>query len=133
MAQAAEEIRQIVEQVLKSSDIAALLGAADGAGAARRRRCRQAAGCSPTWTAPSRQPRWRSASSSPFRWTRRARMIEAMRQAVLTPTSRFAREAVRETGLGNVRDKQIKTALAAREDTRAWRTWSRRHSPTSTA
>ena len=62
----------------------------------------------------------------------RRRMIAAMRQAVLDANESLCTEAVRETGLGNVRDKKIKTALAARK-TPGWRTWSRPHSPTSTA
>ena len=45
----------------------------------------------------------------------RRRVIAAMRQAVLDSNESLCTEAVRETGLGNVRDKKIKTALAARK------------------
>ena len=43
----------------------------------------------------------------------RTRMIEAMRRAVLSNNESLSRDAVAETGLGNVRDKQVKNALAA--------------------
>ena len=40
-------------------------------------------------------------------------MVEAMRAAVLQSNESLSAEAVAETGLGNVRDKQVKNALAA--------------------
>jgi propionaldehyde dehydrogenase len=40
-------------------------------------------------------------------------MIEAMRAAVIANNESLSRDAVAETGLGNVRDKQVKNALAA--------------------
>ena len=107
----AEEIRHIVEQVLKSADLQALLGrsvrgrraaASAGHGRFRRHRLRGRGGGGRAAGARAR-----------FRWTRGARMIDAMRQAVLDANESLAAEAVAETGLGNVRDKKMKNALAA--------------------
>jgi acyl-CoA reductase-like NAD-dependent aldehyde dehydrogenase len=109
MAQA-DEIRQIVEQVLKSADIAALLGGADGGSHAL-----PAAGGgvfsdvdSAVNAAAAAQ---RELMALPL--DTRTRMIEAMRKAVLAGNDWLSRDAVSETGLGNVRDKQVKNALAA--------------------
>jgi propionaldehyde dehydrogenase len=44
--------------------------------------------------------------------TRRA-LIEAMRRTVLASNESLSGQAVAETGLGNVADKQVKNALAA--------------------
>ena len=61
----------------------------------------------------------------------RKRMIEGMRRAVLAANASLSADAVAETGLGNLADKQVKNALAARRP-RGWRTWSLRPSPMST-
>jgi acyl-CoA reductase-like NAD-dependent aldehyde dehydrogenase len=110
MAQSADEIRQIVEQVLKSADIAALLGAADAGSHAP-----PAAGGgvfsdvdSAVNAAAAAQ---RELMALPL--DTRTRMIDAIRKAVLSGNDWLSRDAVSETGLGNVRDKQVKNALAA--------------------
>ncbi|MGA2379013.1 MAG: aldehyde dehydrogenase family protein [Spirochaetia bacterium] len=112
MAQAADEIRQIVEQVLKGSDIAALLGAAE-AGAMPSPAAVLGCGVfsdvdSAVKAAAAAQ---RELIALPL--DTRTRMIEAMRRVVLSNNESLARDAVAETGLGNVRDKQVKNALAA--------------------
>ena len=43
----------------------------------------------------------------------RRRLIEGMRRAVLASNESLSAQAVAETGLGNVADKQVKNALAA--------------------
>jgi acyl-CoA reductase-like NAD-dependent aldehyde dehydrogenase len=43
----------------------------------------------------------------------RRRVIEAMRRTVLSHNESLSVDAVSETGLGNIRDKQVKNALAA--------------------
>jgi acyl-CoA reductase-like NAD-dependent aldehyde dehydrogenase len=43
----------------------------------------------------------------------RRRMVEAMRQTVLEANESISSDAVAETGLGNIRDKKLKNALAA--------------------
>ena len=105
MAQAAEEIRRIVEEVLKGTDISALLGSSPG----------PSPGCgvfadveSAVQAASAAQ---RELAALPLET--RSRMIEAMRQAVLSNNESLSREAVAETGLGNLRDKQAKNRLAA--------------------
>jgi acyl-CoA reductase-like NAD-dependent aldehyde dehydrogenase len=110
MAQSADEIRQIVEQVLKSADIAALLGTAD---AASHPLSAMSGGVfsdvdSAVNAAAAAQ---RELMALPL--DTRTRMIEAMRKAVLSGNDWLSRDAVSETGLGNVRDKQVKNALAA--------------------
>ncbi len=109
MAQA-DEIRQIVEQVLKSADIAALLGEADAGSPPLP----SAGGGlfsdvdSAVKAAASAQ---RELMALPL--DTRSRMIDAMRKAVLSGNDSLSRDAVSETGLGNVRDKMVKNALAA--------------------
>ena len=100
-----DEIRQIVEQVLKSYDVATLVGEPRAA----------AAGCglfsdvhSAVNAAAAAQ---RELIALPL--DTRSRMIEAMRKAVLANNESLSLEAVRETGLGNLRDKQAKNMLAA--------------------
>jgi acyl-CoA reductase-like NAD-dependent aldehyde dehydrogenase len=110
MAHSADEIRQIVEQVLKSADVAALLGAADGgshpAAAAGGGVFPDVDSAVAAATAAQRE-----LMALPL--DTRTRMIDAMRKAVLSGNEWLSREAVSETGLGNVRDKQLKNALAA--------------------
>jgi aldehyde dehydrogenase len=110
MAQAADEIRQIVEQVLKSADIAALLGAggsqASGPAALGGGVFADVDGAVKADAAAQRE-----LIALPLET--RTRMIEAMRRAVIANNESLSRDAVAETGLGNLRDKQVKNALAA--------------------
>ncbi len=105
MAQAAEEIRRIVEEVLKGTDISALLGSSPGPSPG----CGVLADVESAVQAASAAQR--ELAALPLET--RSRMIEAMRQAVLSNNESLSREAVAETGLGNLRDKQAKNRLAA--------------------
>ncbi|HVO40247.1 MAG TPA: aldehyde dehydrogenase family protein [Spirochaetia bacterium] len=111
-----DDIRQIVEQVLKSYDVAALLKEAQGASAS-------AAGASGP-LGKGIFPDIDSAVSAAAAAQRelvalpldgRKRLIARMREAVLEANESLCAEAVAETGLGNVRDKKTKTSLAARK------------------
>ena len=109
-----DDIRQIVEQVLKSQDLAALLGEA---GAARPAASGGELGSgifadidSAVAAAGAAQ---RELVALPL--DTRRRLIEAMRLTVLDSVESLCAEAVSETGLGNVRDKRTKTSLAARK------------------
>ncbi|HUJ75525.1 MAG TPA: aldehyde dehydrogenase family protein, partial [bacterium] len=104
---AADEIRRVVEEVLKSIPLTELQS---GTPAASR-------GCgvfadveSAVRAAGAAQ---RELISLPL--DARTRMIEAIRSAVLAHNESLSRDAVAETGLGNVRDKQVKNALAAQK------------------
>ncbi len=118
MSNAADEIRQIVEQVLKSSDIAALLGGAQPAQAAAQG-APKASGVAlgggvfaeVDGAVAAAVAAQRELIGLPL--DTRKRMIEAMRQAVLSNNESLSAEAVGETGLGNLRDKQVKNILAA--------------------
>jgi acyl-CoA reductase-like NAD-dependent aldehyde dehydrogenase len=109
-----DEIRQIVEQVLKSPDISAMLKGA-GAQAAVTPGGPQLPGVFPDIDSAvaAATVAQRELVSLPLE-TRR-RMVEAMRQAVLEANGTLSAEAVSETGLGNVRDKKVKNELAARK------------------
>jgi len=102
-----DEIRRIVEQVLQSKDIQTLLGgqgqASPAAGAGIFADIDSAVGA-----AGAAQ---RELLLIPL--DTRRRMIDAMREAVLTANAALSAEAVSETGYGNTRDKQVKNALAA--------------------
>jgi propionaldehyde dehydrogenase len=111
MGQAADEIRQIVEQVLKSSDIAALLGAADAGAASASAGTGGGVFSDVDSAVKAAAAAQRELIALPL--DTRMRMIEAMRRAVLSGNDWLSRDAVGETGLGNVRDKQVKNALAA--------------------
>ncbi len=112
-----DDIRQIVEQVLKSSDVAALLSSAQVGS--------QAAGTSPSGSlgrgifadidsaVAAAAAAQRELVALPL--DTRRRIIEAMRATVLEANESLARDAVAETGLGNVRDKKMKNSLAARK------------------
>jgi acyl-CoA reductase-like NAD-dependent aldehyde dehydrogenase len=116
-----DDIRQIVEQVLKSSDVAALLGDIQGGAAAGQDVARPGASGSlghgiftdidSAVAAAAVAQREIVALSLD---TRR-RIIAAMRATVLEANESLAREAVAETGLGNIRDKRTKNSLAARK------------------
>ena len=119
-----DDIRQIVEQVLKSTDLAALLGDIQGGGAtaldAPQGARPGASGSlghgifsdidSAVAAAAAAQ---RELVALPL--DIRRRIIEAMRATVLEANESLSREAVTETGLGNVRDKKTKNSLAARK------------------
>ncbi len=115
-----EDIRQIVEQVLKSYDVATLLGdkgrATNATGSASGRGSATGAKGifgdidSAVAAAAAAQRELMGLSLDG-----RRRIIEAMRQTVLQANEPLSREAVAETGLGNLRDKQTKNSLAARK------------------
>ena len=114
-----DDIRQIVEQVLKSSDVAALLNAIQGGAAAVGAGARATGSLgrgifadidSAVAAAAVAQ---RELVTLPLEVRRR--IIDAMRATVLEANESLAREAVTETGLGNVRDKKTKNSLAARK------------------
>jgi acyl-CoA reductase-like NAD-dependent aldehyde dehydrogenase len=111
MAQTADEIRQIVEQVLKSSDIAALLGATDLGPKASSKEEGGGVFSDVDSAVKAAGVAQRELIALPL--DTRTRMIEAMRRAVLSSNDWLSQDAVAETGLGNVRDKQAKNALAA--------------------
>ena len=111
MADSVDEIRRIVEQVLSSKDVQALVR---GSPLDSR----------PAALGPGIFPDIDSAVSAAADAQRalaglpldtRRRIIEAMRSAVLSNNESLSRDAVSETGLGNVRDKQLKNSLAARK------------------
>ena len=124
MASDADEIRQVVAELLKAPEMAALLGA-----------MRAAEGEAPPTAAPTAAPPVSSddKGSGIFRdidsavgaamaaqrelvelplETRRS-IIAAMRRSALDNNESLSSEAVAETGLGNVRDKLAKNELAA--------------------
>lgn len=102
-----DEIRRIVEQVLQSNDVRALLGKpaapARGGGAGIFADIDGAVAAALVAQ--------RELLLLPL--DTRRRMIDAMRQAVVASNAALSAEAVSETGLGNVRDKQVKNELAA--------------------
>jgi acyl-CoA reductase-like NAD-dependent aldehyde dehydrogenase len=118
MSDVSSEIRSIVEQVLSSPEVQALLKAGvpevsapgtDAApGAAVPGKGIFADIDSAVMAAGAAQ---RVFVSLPL--DTRRQIIDAMRAAVLGVNESLAGEAVAETGLGNVRDKKIKTELAA--------------------
>jgi acyl-CoA reductase-like NAD-dependent aldehyde dehydrogenase len=117
---AADDIRRVVEEVLKSADVSALLASFDsgrapapqpGQGLAHG----PAQGCGVfadvDGAVKAAAAAQRELVGLPLE--ARARMIRAMRQAVISANETLSAEAVSETGLGNLRDKQVKNALAA--------------------
>ena len=108
---APEEIRRIVQEVLSSPDIAALMGAV-GAGSAA------AATGGGVFADVESAVRAAAAAQKELiglPLDTRRRMIASMRAAVLEHNESLSRDAVGETGLGNVADKQVKNALAAQK------------------
>lgn len=112
-----DDIRQIVEQVLNSHDVATLLAVAQGGGQAAGQGTAGALGRgifgdidSAVVAASVAQ---RQLAGLPL--DTRRRIIGAMRATVLEANESLSREAVTETGLGNVRDKKTKNSLAARK------------------
>ena len=119
-----DDIRQIVEQVLKSTDLAALLGDIQGGGATALDTPQGARpGASGSLghgifsdidsAVAAAAVAQRELVALPL--DTRRRIIEAMRATVLEANESLSREAVTETGLGNVRDKKTKNSLAARK------------------
>jgi acyl-CoA reductase-like NAD-dependent aldehyde dehydrogenase len=109
-----DEIRSIVEQVLRSPDVAALLGGPRAAGPVPPRPRGDAdqgvhadVDSAVTAAAAAR----RELAAMPL--DARRRLIDAMRRAVIDANESLSREAVTETGLGNVPDKIAKNLLAA--------------------
>lgn len=109
MPSGADEIRTIVEQVLRSPDVAALLraGTARAGGAEAGGGVFGDVGAAVQAAAAAR----RELAALPL--DGRRRLIDAMRRAVLEANESLSREAVEETGLGNVADKVAKNVLAA--------------------
>ncbi len=110
MAYGAEDIRRVVEEILRSPEIAALLSSgAKGGGPATAR----GPGIFPDMDSAvqAAQAAQRELVRLPLD-TRRA-VIEAIRRTVLEANEALSQAAVAETGLGNVRDKTIKNELAA--------------------
>lgn len=116
MADLAEDIRGLVEQVLRSPEYASLLGAAGQAASEQAKPAAAATGVlgifpdldSAVAAAAAAQ---RELVALPLD-TRKA-MIAAMRRVILWNNADLSTQAVAETGLGNVADKQVKNALAA--------------------
>jgi aldehyde dehydrogenase len=113
MANPADDIRQIVAEVLKSSDIAALLGGAGAAAAAARAGHALAHGVFADIDSAVAAAAAAQVELAALPLDTRRRMIDAMRHAVLASNDSLSAEAVAETGLGNVRDKKVKNELAA--------------------
>ena len=116
MANIADEVRLIVEQVLKSADFASLLGSSTAAGTAVAGASAAAQLGKGVFTdidsaVAAAGVAQRELVMLPL--DTRRRMIAGMRRAVLEANESLCSEAVAETGLGNVRDKKVKTALAA--------------------
>jgi propionaldehyde dehydrogenase len=109
-----EDIRQIVEQVLKTPEVVALLDetpARQAGGAAVSAGTGIFAGIDPAVAAASVAQR--ELAAMPLEGRRR--IIETIRTTVLEANESISREAVAETGLGNVRDKKAKNGLAAKK------------------
>ncbi len=118
-----DEIRRIVEQVLSSTEIQALLRggpAAGGSGAAAAGAAAAGAAAAPAGKGvfPDIDSAVAAAGAAQrvfvsLALDTRRRIIESMRAAVLAANESLSGEAVAETGLGNVRDKKVKNELAA--------------------
>ena len=113
MADMADEIRNIVSQVLKNPDFAALLGGEAAPVGQQAAPAPAGKGVFSDIDSAGAAAAVAQRELVMLPLDTRRRMIEAMRQAVLQSNESLAAEAVRETGLGNVRDKKIKNSLAA--------------------
>jgi acyl-CoA reductase-like NAD-dependent aldehyde dehydrogenase len=109
MANMADDIRTIVEQVLRTADIAALLDQNQKSPRAEKTDRGVYPDIDSAVAAAAKAQHELAAVSL----ERRRLMIEAMRRVVLEENESLPSDAVEETGLGNVHDKQIKNALAA--------------------
>jgi acyl-CoA reductase-like NAD-dependent aldehyde dehydrogenase len=110
MANPGNEIRQIVEQVLNSPDVQALLR---GSTAEDTTSEPMGAGIFRDIDSAVTAAAAAQVELAALPLDTRRQIIEAMRRAVLSNNSSLSANAVSETGLGNVRDKQAKNALAA--------------------
>jgi acyl-CoA reductase-like NAD-dependent aldehyde dehydrogenase len=113
MANAADDIRLIVEQVLKSYDMQALLGGSPVAHASPSAQLGSGVFADIDTAVAAAGVAQRELAALPL--DTRRKMIAGMRRAVLEANEFLCAEAVAETGLGNVRDKKLKTALAAQK------------------
>ena len=113
MASGADEIRSIVEQVLRSPDVAALLGGARPGGVSAGPAADAGPGVFPDIDAAVKAAAAARLELCALPLDTRRRLIEAMRRAMLEANESLSREAVAETGLGNVPDKVAKNILAA--------------------
>jgi acyl-CoA reductase-like NAD-dependent aldehyde dehydrogenase len=111
MSSGADEIRSIVEQVLRSPDVAALLGSGRPAAARPRGDADQGVHGDVDSAVRAAADARREMVALPL--DARRRLIDAMRRAVIDANESLSREAVTETGLGNVPDKIAKNLLAA--------------------
>jgi acyl-CoA reductase-like NAD-dependent aldehyde dehydrogenase len=111
MAETADEIRRIVQQVLAQYDAAGLLtGEREASGG------REAAGARGVFTevdAAVRAAMTAQAELVALPLDTRRRVIDAMRRAMMDANAELSEEAVRETGLGRTADKIAKNQLAA--------------------
>jgi aldehyde dehydrogenase len=114
MSDRTEEIRRVVEQVLKSSDVQALItGAGPAAAAANNPRAALPPGIFPDVDSAVHAAGLAQRSLVDLPLDTRRAIVDAIREAVLRANDALCAEAVSETGLGCVRDKRIKNVLAA--------------------
>ncbi|MGA2766391.1 MAG: aldehyde dehydrogenase family protein [Spirochaetia bacterium] len=112
MAQAADDIRRIVAEVLGNAEIAALLGSAD-AGLKSAHATAEGSGVFSDVDGAVKAAAAAQRELVALPLETRSRVIDAMRRAVISNNESLSRDAVAETGLGNLRDKQVKNTLAA--------------------
>lgn len=111
MADLAADIRGIVAQVLGSTEIQTLLRSVEaGQGAPN---ANAASGIFPTIEAAVDAAATAQRELIRLPLEGRRRIVESIRSAVLSANASLSAEAVAETGLGNIPDKQAKNTLAA--------------------
>jgi propionaldehyde dehydrogenase len=108
----ADEIRRIVEEVLKSPEISGALAGLAPAGAPAASAAALGCGVFADVDSAVRAAAAAQRELIALPLDARRRLIDAMRHAVIANNESLSREAVSETGLGNVRDKQVKNTLA---------------------
>jgi propionaldehyde dehydrogenase len=108
MAGLSDDIRQIVGEVLKSYDLAALLAGGQKAPAGSG-----GAGIFSDMDAAVASAAAAQKELMALPLDTRRTVIDAMRRCVLVNNEALCREAVEETGLGNVRDKMMKNTVSA--------------------
>jgi acyl-CoA reductase-like NAD-dependent aldehyde dehydrogenase len=111
MAGLTEDIRLIVSEVLKSYDISALVSGGQPASARGESRSGKGVFADIDAAVSAASAAQRELIALPL--DTRRRIIEGMRKAVFDNNESLSRDAVQETGLGNVRDKMLKNALVA--------------------